>query len=326
MRRRRYLAAALALLVPGAAAAEPLIADGEIPLENVRGRIDHLAVDLSRQLLLVAELGNDTLDIVDVAKRNRAARITGLAEPQGVGVAPGGNRYVVANARDGTVRLFRAEDRQPAGTLDLGGDADNVRADPRGGVLVGFGSGGIAAIDPAAGTKTGSIELPAHPEGFQIDRAGARIYVNLPDAHRIAVIDRAAGRVTAKWNTPGLSGNFPMALDEAGARLMAVFRDPPTLAAYNIADGAEQSRIATCGDADDLFFDPKRGRVYVSCGSGAVDVFDAGERELKHLARIATASGARTSLFVPELDRLFVAVRAGVLGGNAAIKVFRAAP
>jgi hypothetical protein len=123
-----------------------------------------------------------------------------------------------------------------------------------------------------------------------------------------------------------MSGNFPMAIDNAGSRLAVVFRNPPTLVAYNAADGEVQSRIGTCGDADDVFFDTKRARIYVSCGSGAIDVFDARSREIKRLDRIATASGARTSLFVPELDRLFVATRAGVFGGDASILIFRPAP
>ena len=313
--------------MPVAAAADPLVADGEIVLEGVRGRVDHLAIDLMRQGLLVAELGNNTVDIIDVAKRSQAARLTGLAEPQGVGFAARADSYVIADAGDGTVRFYRTDNLQPASSVSLGSDADNVRVDPKSGsVLVGYGSGGIAMIDPATGTKTGSVELPAHPEGFQLDHTGARIYVNLPDAHRIAVIDRAVARVVATWNTPGLWGNFPMAIDDANSRLAVVFRNPPTLVAYNAADGEVQSRIGTCGDADDVFFDTKRARIYVSCGSGAIDVFDARSREIKRLDRIATASGARTSLFVPELDRLFVATRAGVFGGDASILIFRPAP
>ena len=327
MRHFWYGAAFIAVLAPAMAAADPLIPDGEIPLDGVGGRIDHLAIDLSRQRLLVAELGNNTVDIVDVAKRSRAARLTGIAEPQGVGFASKADRYIVANAGDGTVRFYRADDLSPVGSVSLGDDADSVRIDGKSGdVLIGYGRGGIATIDPATEAKTGVVELPAHPEAFQLDQIGTRIYVNLPDAHRISVIDRPAGRIAANWNTDGMSGNFPMALDEAGARLVVIFRNPPTLVAYDIADGTVQSRVSTCGDADDVFFDAKRARIYVSCGSGGVDVFEAGAREYKHVARVVTASGARTSLFVPELDRLFVAERAGAFGDAAAIRVFRPTP
>ncbi|HEU0218614.1 MAG TPA: hypothetical protein VFQ90_18305 [Stellaceae bacterium] len=324
MMRCRALAAAFVCLVPAIAAAEPLVSDGEIVLDGVRGRIDHLAVDLPRRRLLVAELGNDTVDVLDLTKRIRAARFAGLAEPQGVGVAPRGDRYAVANARDGTVRLYDAEDWRPTGTVDLGDDADNVRVDwNTGQLVVGYGSGGIATIDPTTAKVSGTIELPAHPEGFQLDPRGLRIFVNLPDAHRIVIADREAKRVVATWNPPGLSGNFPMAIDNTGTLVAAVFRSPPTLVIYAAADGTVRSRPSTCGDADDVFFDAQRQRIYVSCGNGAIDVFAASGTNYEHMARVTTTSGARTSLFVPELDRLFVAQRAGVLSGDAAIRIFR---
>jgi len=329
-RRRRgwgwlWLAALVGNLPPAPALAQALVPDGEIALPDTRGRIDHMAIDLSRRRLIVAELGNDTVDIVDLVGRKRLTRITGLAEPQGVGFAAVADRYVVANARDGAVRLYRGDDLSAAGSVELGDDADNVRVDAAGKlVLVGYGRGGIAAIDPAAPAKLGDIPLPAHPEGFQIDPAGRRLYVNLTGAHQIAVVDRVAGRVDATWNTGALTGNFPLALDDMGALVATVFREPPMLVVYGAQHGEVRARLPTCGDADDVFFDNRRGRIYVSCGAGMIDVFGGGPA-YRHAEWIATASGARTSLFVPALDRLYVAVRAGSAGA-AAIRVFRPAP
>jgi len=324
--RRLCLAAAIVVMTSLPAAAQPLVADGEIALPDVRGRIDHLAFDPQRRRLLVAELGNNTVDIIDLAAGRAAGRITGLAEPQGVGFAPRTDRYVVANAKDGTVRFYLAEDLTAAETVELGSDADNLRIDPGGNVLAGYGGGGIATIDSTTLTKTVTVALPAHPEGFQLDPTGARLYVNLPDAHRIAVVDRAAGRVVANWNTGALGGNFPMAIDETGELIAVVFRNPSTLVVYDSKKGEVRTRLPACGDADDLFFDDKRKRLYVSCGAGTVDVLEAGPSGYRPLGQVATSSGARTSLFVPALDRLFVAVRAGTFGGSAAIRIFRPAP
>jgi hypothetical protein len=92
-----------------------------------------------------------------------------------------------------------------------------------------------------------------------------------------------------------------------------------------MADGKPVATAETCGDVDDLFVDAKRSRVYVSCGAGYIDVFEIGAMTYRRTARIPTAVGARTSLFVPELDRLLVAVRAGV-AGPAAIWVFKPGP
>ena len=116
-----------------------------------------------------------------------------------------------------------------------------------------------------------------------------------------------------------------MAIDRDMHRVLVVFRSPPTLMALSSQDGHVVAKTATCGDADDVFVDARRRRVYVSCGEGVVDVFAAEAAGYRRLARVPTVPGARTSLFVPELDRLFVAVRARS-SEPAAIWVFRPAP
>lgn len=207
--------------------------------------------------------------------------------------------------------------------IELGDDADNVRVDDaRHRVLVGYGKGAIAVIDPATRTKVGNIRLKAHPEGFRIDEPGPRIFINVPDAAAIEVTDLAAGTIRS-LPTPGARSNFPMAIDRDAHRVVVVFRSPPILMALASQDGYVEAKASTCSDADDVFVDARRRRVYVSCGEGVVDVFSA--IDYRRLARVPTASGARTSLFVPERDRLFVAVRAR--GSEpAAIWTFRPTP
>ncbi len=306
----------------------PLVLERTIPLPGVSGRIDHMAVDLRRGRLLVAELGNGSVDVMDLAEGKAVRRIAGLKEPQGVGYAPQADLVAVANAGDGSVRLFRGEDLALVGVVPLDDDADNVRLDARTGrFVVGYGSGGLAAFDPASRSVVSRAELPAHPEGFQLDPNTGRAYVNVPDAGQVAVVDFAAGKQIANWRAPGgLRQNFPMALDAAGSVLATVFRSPARLVLLDTKTGAVAASFATCGDADDVFFDAKRRRLYVSCGDGAVDVVQRDAAGYHSLARIRTRPGARTSLFVPELDRLFVAARASPAGTDAAILVFRPAP
>ena len=319
-------------LLPGVSRAaepvRPLVLERTIPLPGVSGRIDHMAADLRRGRLFVAELGNGSVDAVDLASGKAVHRITGLKEPQGVGYLPGPDLLAVASAGDGSVRLFRGEDLQPAGAVALGEDADNVRLDPHGGhLVVGYGSGGVATLDPARQSVVYTIKLPGHPEGFQLDPDAGRAYVNVPDADQVAVVDLQAGKQIASWRVPGgLSANFPMALDAAAGVLATVFRSPARLVLLDIRTGAVTTSLPTCADADDVFFDPRRHRLYVSCGEGAVDVVQQDTAGDRLLARIRTQSGARTSLFVPEWDRLFVAARAGLLGTDAAILVFQPAP
>src|SRR5437879_11195952 len=93
----------------------PLQLEARIALGDVRGRIDHLAVDLKRQRLFVAELGNDSVGVVDLATPRLLRTITGLSEPQGVGYEPSTDTLYVANARDGSVRLYEANEYKAIG-------------------------------------------------------------------------------------------------------------------------------------------------------------------------------------------------------------------
>jgi DNA-binding beta-propeller fold protein YncE len=300
--------------VPGpvsAAGADALVLDGKIALGDVSGRIDHLAVDLARHRLFVAELGNNSVGVVDFEQQKLVHRIAGLKEPQGVAYVPDIDTIYVANAGDGFLERFKGEDFAPLGRLRLGDDADNIRVDARAHqVVIGYGKGALAIVDAGSAQKTGGIHLPAHPESFQLEKAGPRIFVNVPDARQVAVVDRSTGQQVGAWKLPDARGNFPMALDETGERLMVVYRNPAVLAVFDTRSGDVVARRPTCGDADDVFFDAKRQRIYVSCGEGFLDVLQWRGGSVDELARLPTVSGARTSLFVPDLDRLFLAVRA----------------
>jgi YVTN family beta-propeller protein len=287
----------------------PMQIEAKIPLGNVVGRIDHLAIDGKRQHLFIAELGNNTVGVVDLATRAVIHRLTGLREPQGVAYLEAQDTVYVANAGDGSVHLYNGADFNERGRLALGSDADNIRFDAKDArVVVGYGSGALSVIDPATGKGVANYALKAHPESFQIDTNGNRIFVNLPDAHAIAVLERSTGKLVAQWPM-NYAANFAMAVDRDQPRLFSVFRKPAKLVGYETGSGKVLAEADTCGDADDLFIDAKRQRIYVICGEGFVDVFDAKET-LRRLARVPTTEGARTGLFAPERDRLYVAARA----------------
>jgi YVTN family beta-propeller protein len=302
-----------------------LALEAKIPLGNVAGRIDHLAIDLARRRLFVAELGNNTVGVVDLNSKSVVHRISGLSEPQGVAYLPVSDTLYVASGGDGSLRLYRGAEYASAGKIDLGSDADNIRIDAEGEkLLVGYGSGALALVDAATNQRIAAYPLKAHPESFQIDGPSNRIFVNLPSVHAIAVLDRSTGKELASWPMRH-GGNFAMALDHDGARVFTVFRSPSKLASFSFEQDAAVAEVDACGDADDVFLDAKRKRLYVSCGAGFVDVFGAEAAPPRRLARLASVDGARTSLFVPELDRLYVAVRAR-MGQGAAIWVYRPSP
>lgn len=324
--RKRRIALVLMTLSAGPGwTGEPtaLASESKISLGAVRGRIDHLAIDLNRERLYVAELGNDSVGVVDLNARRTLQTLTGLSEPQGIAYSSATDTLYVANAGDGSVRLFRGADLVPDGVIALGDDADNARVDDAAHRLfVGYGQGALAVIDTMTRSRLADIPLKGHPESFQLEPVGERIVVNVPDAREIAVVDRTAGRQLASWPTPDLRANFPLALDQARHHVLVIFRRPPRIGIFGDTDGRLLASLATCADADDVFVDAVRHRLYVICGEGFVDVLGEAAAGYAHIARVPTTAGARTGLFVQQLDRLFVAQRATATE-PAAIRVFR---
>jgi len=281
-----------------------------IPLPGVEGRIDHLDLDAAGDRLFVCALGNNTADILDLRKGERVHTISGLGSPQGLVYIAELNRLFVANDKGGICKIYDAKSFQTVGELNFKDDADNVRFDSAAKkIYVGFGSGGIAVVNAADGKQIGSIKLSAHPEAFELEKNGERIFVNVPNSRHVAVIDRKKGEVIATWKTDGAFGNFPMAFDEANHRLFIGCRIPSKLVVLNTESGEVVAKIDISGDSDDIFYDSKRHRTYAICGAGKIDIIEQTDaNNYKAVTKIDTADGARTGLFVPERDTLFVAV------------------
>jgi DNA-binding beta-propeller fold protein YncE len=289
---------------------KPLTLKQTIPLPGVEGRIDHFAFDPAGERVFICALGNNAVEVLDLRKGERVHSITGLSAPQGVAYVPELDRVFVANEKGGICRIYDGKSFQVLGQLDFKDDADNVRYDEATKkIYVGFGSGGIGVVNAADGKQIGAIKLSAHPEAFELEKNGSRIFVNVPNSRHVAVIDRDKGEVVARWKTDLAFGNFPMALDEANHRLFVGCRLPSRLVVLNTDSGDVVAKIDISGDPDDVFYDSKRHRIYAICGAGKIDIIEQTDpKTYKALTKVDTANGARTGLFVPERDTLFVAV------------------
>src|SRR6266478_7795722 len=281
-----------------------------ITLPGVEGCIDHFAIDASGERLFVCALGNNTVEVLDLRKGERIHSITGLGAPQGIAYIPEFDRLFVANDKGGIFKIYDAKSFQVIGELNFKDDADNVRFDEaKKKIYVGFGTGGIAVVNAPDGKQVGSIKLTAHPEAFELEKNGKRIFVNVPDSRHVAVIDRDKGEVAATWKTDLAFANFPMALDETNHRLFVGCRLPAKLVVLNTESGDVVAKIDISGDPDDVFYDRKRHCIYAICGAGKIDIIEQTDpNNYKALTKIDTADGARTGLFAPERDSLFVAV------------------
>jgi len=308
---RAWAAVAIVLAIAmQSSSTPPLTLVHTIELPRVEGRIDHLAFDAVGGRVFIAALGNNTVEVIDVKKAVHVKSLAGFREPQGIALATDAGVVAVANGQGEGVQFIGLDDSQPRKAIALGDDSDNVRYDAGARRLfVGYGSGAIATVDPIGATIVGTVKLAGHPESFQLERAGPRIFVNVPSGGQIAVIDRSAMRVTATWPVSEARANYPMALDEAHHRLFIGCRNPARVLVYDTQSGKPIGSAEIVGDTDDMFLDTRLNRLYVAGGEGFIDVLDTAlNAKLARLARIKTDAGARTALFTPDQRRLYLAV------------------
>lgn len=296
--------------------------ESRVPLPGVKGRIDHFSVDVKGQRLFMAAVENHTLEVIDLKSGQRVHTIRDLAEPQGVFYEPSSNRLFVACSLDGFTKIFDGTTFQVLGSVKFPDDADNIRYDERSrSVIVGYagakklrkreeGTGGLGFID-SAGKKTADIVIDAHPESFQLEKNGHRLFVNVPEKKEIEVVDTDKRSVSARWPVTSGESNFPMALDEEHHRLFVGCWKPPQLLVFDTGNGTQVAAGAVAGGSDDLFYDAALRRIYVLTNKGFLEVFEQNDADdYSRIGHYVIPLRAQTGLFVREWGKLFVAVPA----------------
>ena len=296
------------LSVACAAAELPLALVKTISLEGVEGRLDHLAVDSEKERVYVAALTNDSVEVIDLQKGRRSQTVSGPRGPQGLAVIPETHELVVTSGEDGVCRVYD-ETLTLVRFLSELEDADAVRYDPSTKHVYAGTANGITVIDPKGPTKVAQFPLDSEPESFQVENEGPNLYVNLPATYQVAVVDKNSGEVTARWDLLEARENFAMALDEKGHRLFIGCRRPSKVLVYDTERGSYVGKEDCVADADDMFYDAARKRIYVSGGQGYVSVINEVDPYLyQALGTVPTSPGARTSQFDPATGQLYVAV------------------
>ncbi|MEO6784636.1 MAG: hypothetical protein ABI318_00780 [Chthoniobacteraceae bacterium] len=296
-----------------------------IPLPGVKGKFDHMAVDLAKQRLFVAAKINNTLEVVDLKAGRRAKSLAGFQEPQGVLFLRDARQVVVANGGDGDVRVLDGASLKVVRHVSFGADSDNLRYDAAARrVYVACRDGAIGVIDARAYTKLGEAALPAHPEAFSIEKHGTRIFVNVPKADAVFVLDRRTPKVIGSWPISASKENYTMALDEQYGRLFVGCRKPALVAVLDTATGRTVTTFRIGGDTDCIFYDGAHRRVYITGAGGTLDVIEQGDGDhYRRLTQMKTAPLARTCLYVQEWDKLFIAVP-NQPGRDAEVRVYQA--
>lgn len=307
----------------------PLTLSKTISLAGVVGGFDHFAIDLSGDILFAAAKDNHTVEAVNLKTGKIVQTITGLAKPHGLAWISETNRLYIADGKLAQLKVYTGASLQPSGTLKLSDDADDMVYDKQNGMLY-VGHGGsdtanparVAVVDTKDFTLAANVHVAAHPEALDLDPQGHRVFANIADAAQVAVIDTKTNAVEHTWKLKYASDNTPMAYDEEQNILFIACRKPAVLLTLDADSGEELGRLPTTGGADDLFYDAQLHRVYVIGGAGAVSVYSIDtQKHLLALGTVPTQRGAKTGLFVPSQNLLYVGIP-GSSGKSAQIQIY----
>jgi hypothetical protein len=279
-----------------------------IELKGATGALDHLFVDGKESRLFLANQTNDSLDVVDVKGNKLLKQVPGQKQMHGVVYDSGLNRIFVGNG-DETCNVLDGRDYTLLKSLPVK-SADSVRYDPRTNHVFVTSGNNLAVIDAKTLDLLPLIELPGNTHGLQVATKQPRLYVNTGPASEVTVVDTDKNKVVANYKLGADDkGIAPLALDEGNKRIFVGLRAKPRLAVLDLDSGKEVASVPIPEGADDMFYDAKAKRIYISCGSGFVAVIrqvDADRYE--SVADVPTVKGAKTSCYDPGTQRLYVAV------------------
>jgi len=301
---------------------QPLRLVQTISLPNVKGRLDHMDVDVKGKRLFVAGLENGTFEVVDLQAGKWVRSIPGFKKAQGALFVPDLNKLFLASGDDGMVRVFRGDTLELLDSIHLEPGPNRVVYEPKSKlVYVGYGGkdagkdyGEIGIIDARQDKHVGDIKVVAHPSEILLDKSGTTLFVFSSVANRLQVIDASKREVVSTWT---VASDHPgdAAFDEATSRLFVGTRTPAEMVVMDSKSGKEVAYLPTAEGMDGVYFDAGRKRVYVSGGRelpvGFAYVYQQKDADhYESIGKIPTRGGAGTSFWSSDLNRYYVAAPA----------------
>jgi DNA-binding beta-propeller fold protein YncE len=309
---------ALGLLTVNAQDKLPLKLISTTAMPGFTGDFDHFGLDLRGNRLFLAAEEHKTVEVFDLRTGARIHSIEGFGHPLMMAYVPRTNQLVVTDGdEDSGVRLVDCEQYKVIKTVKLRPEVDHGVLDPRQQYYYAESGGGsngpthvLSIVDIKSFKHVGDVEgLPGSSnEGMTIDRAGKRLYVNLTGADEVGVVNLKTRHLVARWPLPDAHTAHAIALDEANHRLFVAARKPALFIVFDTDTGKVVASLPCVGGNSDMSFDVVRKRIYVT-GSETASVFEQETADhYKHIAEVPTAYRAKSSIFVPELNRLYIAV------------------
>jgi DNA-binding beta-propeller fold protein YncE len=329
------LFAGLAMRI-GAQEKLPLKLIATTPLPGFTGDFDHFGLDLKGQRLFLAAEDHKTVEVFDL-DGTRLKSISGFGQPHAILYLPDVDKLIVTDGDGfGMVELVSGKDYKILNSIKLPPGVDGAVFNPvkkyyyveSGGGESGGQTHKINIIDTKAFKLVGDITLPGnHSEAMAVSRDGKKMYVNLTGPKEVGVVDLNMRELIARWPIEGAETPNSMALDEAHHRLFIATRNPPKFFVFDTDSGKIVTTVPCSAFNDDMWFDVARKRIYLS-GSETTTVLEQKDADhYEFVAEVPTGYRAKTSLYVPQLNRFYAAVSGkGKPDAQLSLKVFNVQP
>jgi DNA-binding beta-propeller fold protein YncE len=323
LRLSAFFITALPLMTVGYASAQgssvKLIKSVDLP--GYTGDFDHFAVDYDRNRLLLAAEDHGSLEVFDLNSSNHLNSVGGFGAPHSILVRKGvPTVFITDSEKQGpTIRNADTYTKKQSVALTPGSDTAKYDASSNtlyvvtGGKDVDMKTANLEAVNPDTGAKLGSITFPDnHVEAMTFVDGDPRLFINLAQTNKLAVVDRKTMKILATWPVPPAKQNAMVALDPSQHRLYVVCRDPGMVVVMNSDTGAVVGTQPAPLRADEVQYDAAAHRLYVPGGEGYMGIYDTSDPDhLKLVEKVTTAPGAKTGLLLPASHRLFLAVSPG---------------
>lgn len=330
------------LIIAAAAAATSSVAHGQanppltliqtVSLPGYTGDFDHFAVDHQRGRLLLAAEDHGTLEVFDLNSGKHLRTVKGFDAPHSILVRPNAPTVIVTDSGKTMTKILDADTYEQKGSITLVESADSAGYDPKanvyyivtGGKDVNMKTAEIESVNPDTGKKLGEVKFnDDHVEALAVEKNGNRLFVNLTQTNKLAVVDRITMKEIAEWPVPPCKQNAMVALDEARKRLYVVCRAPGMVVVMNSDNGAVLSTQPAPLRADDVLFDAAANRLYVPGGEGYIGVYDTADADqVKLIGKVQSAPGAKTGIVLPDSKKLIVAASPGDTKAVAKVLIY----
>jgi DNA-binding beta-propeller fold protein YncE len=312
----------------------PLKLVATTPLTGYAGDLDHFGLDLKGNRLFLAAEDKKAVEVFDLRTGKHLRSIEGFGHPLTMAFLSATNQLLVTNGDTDDVALVDCKEYKILKTLKLGKNVDHSALNSidgyfyvENGATPDGKSHSVAIIDPKSFKIVG--EIPGlsgdSNEGMVIDHAGKKLYVNMTGSDEVGVIDLETRKIVARWPLPDVHVAHAIALDEPHHRLFTATRKPPQFVVFNTDNGKVVASLPCVGVNSDMSLDVKRKRIYIT-GSDTATVFAQHDADhYEHIAEVPTAFRAKSSIFVPQLSRLYIADSGkGKPDAKLALQIFEA--